>query len=116
VILFNISNRYYDLGPVLKATASELKILAAMKDDTRKKLEPYQYRSIYLAVTRSPGRLESLLKRDWKKLENGDGLKETKAWTDDHINIISSLKIFTDNPVMTAAGLKQALKIYWANF
>jgi len=115
VILFHISNRYYDLRPVLKAAASELKLLGAVKDDTRATHESYQCRSIYMAITKSPERLESLLQRDWRKLENGDGLKEAKAWTDDHINIVSSLNIWTDGPLNVAAGLKQKFISYWEN-
>jgi len=66
-------------------------LLGATKDVGQSKLEPYQYHSVYVAVTRSPGRLESLLKRGWKQFGDGDGLKETKAWTDDRVNIISPL-------------------------
>lgn len=116
VIVFHISNRYYDLRPVLKATAADLNLLGAMKNSNQAKLEPYQAHATCVAVTRSPGRLESLLNRNWQQFEHGDGLKEAKGWTDDHINILSSFNKWSDEPVMAAAVLKQKFKDYWAKY
>ena len=93
VTVFHISNRYYDLRPVLKTIAAELKLLGAVREPGQSKLKPYQIASEYVAITRSPERLEPLLKRGWKQFKDGDGLKESKIWTDDHINIISPLNL-----------------------
>ena len=114
VIVFHVSNRYYDLRPVLKGIAAELKLLGATKDDRRTIIKPYQDNSIYMAVTRSPEQIEPLVKRGWKQLGNGDGLKHAEAWTDDHINIIGALNDWSAEPVWIGAVLKQKFKAYWA--
>jgi spermidine synthase len=113
VIVFHVSNRYYDLRPVLKAITVELKLLGAVQYSDQSKLKRYQYSSTYVALTRSSGRLEPLLKYGWKKFEKGDGLKVTKAWTDDHINIIRSLM---GDWGWLAGEWKQRLEIYRAKY
>ena len=92
IIVFHVSNRFYDLRPVLASAATELKVAGAMRFSDPRGLKSYESPSSWVVFARSSERLEPLLKRGWKKFENGDGLKVTKAWTDDHINIISSFK------------------------
>jgi hypothetical protein len=113
IMVFNMSNRYYDLRPVLKATATELGLRGAMKGSDWTRLEPYQAVSSYVVLTRSPERLEPLVKRGWKQFRNGDGLEQTGIWTDNHINIIGSLKLgsgWTNEFVEMAERLKQIFR------
>ena len=92
VILFHISNRYYELRPVIKATSSGLKLYGAINvPPTRDKLKAYENATWCVVLARNPERLQPLLDRGWKLLGNDDGLNEAAPWTDDYINILSPL-------------------------
>jgi hypothetical protein len=92
IILFHISNRYYDLRPVLKSTAATLGLSGAMNDRAKGGKERVYYRSsqcVVLAV--NPMRLRLLIDRGWRAFGKGDGLKDVAPWTDDYINVLASL-------------------------
>ena len=92
IILFHISNRYYNLRPVIKSTSAALHLFGAMNPIADKeKLKRYQEAPDCVAIARNPGRLQSLMERGWVRFSNHDGLFEVKPWTDDHINIIKPL-------------------------
>lgn len=92
IILFHISNRYYNLRPVIKSTSATLHLFGAMNPiGDKKKLMRYQESANCVAIARNSVRLQSLIERGWKRFGNKDGLPGTKPWTDDHINIIKPL-------------------------
>ena len=90
LILFHISNRYYDLRPVLKAMASDLKWHGAMnipKSDDR----PYNHPPQCVAMSRNVNTLRPLLDRGWVLFGSEDGLEKVAPWTDDYVNILAPL-------------------------
>jgi len=92
IMLFHLSNRYYDLRPVVKATALELGLYGAMnRQDKKKQLNIYQKPTHCVALARRAEYLQPLIGKGWIALDGNDGLKEMSAWTDDYINIIAPL-------------------------
>jgi hypothetical protein len=93
VILFHVSNRYYELRPVIKAVAAQLGLAGAINVPTPKtELKANQSATWCVVLARNPGRLAALVKKGWIPLGPGDGLKETAPWTDDYINIMLPLR------------------------
>jgi len=94
IILFHISNRYYDLRPVLKATASTLGLYGAVNDmaKTSRVQAPY-YDGQWVALSIDPDRLRPLTDQDWRAFGKGDGLKDMAPWTDDYINVLAAARI-----------------------
>ncbi|HNY27011.1 MAG TPA: fused MFS/spermidine synthase [Candidatus Sumerlaeota bacterium] len=91
VILFHISNRFYDLRPVLKANTAELGLSCAyrtMDTDETETDEYYYLSSTYVAVTPSARTLDFLADRDWNVVGEDDGLEVVKPWSDDYMNIL----------------------------
>ncbi len=92
VILFHVSNRNYELRPVVKSLSQELKLFGARKKKKKKEdLKPYQESTKCVVLTRDPDRLAPLLKRGWLMLGENDGLSTMPVWTDEHINILYPL-------------------------
>jgi len=92
IILFHISNRYYNLRPVIKSTSAALKLFGVMNPIARKeKIRKYQNPADCVAVARNPVRLRALIDRGWARFSDEDGLSKIKPWTDDYINIIRPL-------------------------
>lgn len=92
IMLFHISNRYYDLRPVIKSTASTLKLFGAMNVPVSKeRLESFQEPDQCVVLTRSPDRLEPLVNRGWIGMGQADGLEQIAPWTDDYINVLAPL-------------------------
>ena len=97
IILFHISNRFYDLRPVLKSTSSTLGLFGAMNDRGKKSKVKAQYiEGQWVALAVDSMRLRPLIDRGWIALGKGDGLKDMAPWTDDHINVLGTCGI-TDN-------------------
>ena len=93
VILFHVSNRYYELRPVVKATALELGLHGAINiPPTRDKLETYQSSVWCVALARDPKDLQPLLKLGWVRFGKDDGLSDMAPWSDDYINILAPLR------------------------
>jgi len=92
LILFHVSNRYYELRPVIKAAAMDMNLCGAinvpMKSD---KLKPYDVPTTCLVLARSPKNLQPLIEQGWVMLGNNDGLVDMAYWTDDYINILAPL-------------------------
>ncbi len=103
IIILHISNRYFDLEPVIAATAdaSELKsrvyhYLKGLDPETDK---PYQLSTSWVALAKSDLVLDQILaaspsvnpveKNSWKKLTVDP---EIKVWTDDYSHVLSTLK------------------------
>jgi hypothetical protein len=86
----HISNGYYDLRPVLRATAARLGLAGAHVtriDGLARDQEPSQY----VALARDAKRLEPLLARGWTRLAADDALAGATPWTDDHVNVLEAL-------------------------
>lgn len=92
VILFHVSNRYYELRPMVKATSAGLNLHGAINvPATRDKIKQYQNVTWCVVLARHPERLKALVNRGWVKLGEHDGLNRTSPWTDDYINILAPL-------------------------
>ncbi len=91
VILFHVSNRFYDLKPVLKANAAKLGLHSAYRtmdtEDTETD-EYYYMSSTYMAVTPSENTLDFLAERDWTVVGEDDGMEVLNPWSDDYMNIL----------------------------
>jgi hypothetical protein len=91
VILFHISNRYYDLRAMVKSTAAQLNLAGTMNIPNQTHLRPNEISPQCVILARNPERLEPLLARGWVPFGKGDGLNESAPWTDDYINILAPL-------------------------
>jgi hypothetical protein len=92
LILFHISNRYYDLRGVIKSTLAQLNLPGAMNVLVpMNRLLAHEAPSQCVVVARNPENLQPLLKRGWIALGAGDGLPQCSPWTDDYINILAPL-------------------------
>ena len=89
VILFHVSNRYYELRPILKAVAEQMGLAGAVNVPTPKtELKANQSATWCVALSRRPDRLKKLVDRGWLPFGSGDGLRKATPWTDDYINIL----------------------------
>ena len=94
IILFHISNRYYDLRPVLKSTASTLGLFGAMNELGKKNKAKAPYvNEQWVALAVDSRRLRPLIDRGWRAIGKGDGLKDMAPWTDDYINVLAACRI-----------------------
>jgi spermidine synthase len=92
LILFHISNRYYELRPVVKAAASDMNLYGAINNPIKNdKLKPYEVPTYCVVLARNPERFHHLLKQGWLMLGKNDGLVDMAFWTDDYINILAPL-------------------------
>jgi hypothetical protein len=93
LVVFNISNRYFDLGPVLARIAAQEGLAGAERADTA--LSPQEQSggelpSTWVAVARSPQDLGDLrTAAGWTPIGNGAG---TSLWTDDYTNLLGTLR------------------------
>jgi hypothetical protein len=93
IILFHISNRYYDLRAVIKSTSAQLKLFGVLNNPLAQSLPPpYVISSQCVVLARNPERLKPLLALGWTAFGDGDGLDESTPWTDDYINILAPLR------------------------
>ncbi len=94
ILLFHISNRYYDLRPVLKSTASTLGLFGAMNNSGKKRKVKLPYvDGEWVALAVDSTRLRPLIDRGWIAFRKGDGLKDMAPWTDDYINVLGAFLI-----------------------
>ena len=90
LIVLHLTNRYYDLRPVVKAILAELKLAGAMKLSTLSSSDTYMpIATLYLVVAPDAGDLKPFLAQGWTGLGEKDGLPPGTAWTDDYINILA---------------------------
>ena len=91
LLIFHVSNRYYELRPVIKAIARDLNLHGATNISLAKdQLRPEQLDTMCVALTVNRESLQPLLDTGWV-LFGEDGLKEMAPWTDDYINILEPL-------------------------
>jgi hypothetical protein len=92
IVLFHISNRYYDLRSVLKSNASHLGLHGAMnilsEDD---QATPTKTPAQCVAIVTSQSALERLVGIGWQSFGDDDGLEDVRPWIDQHINILVPL-------------------------
>jgi len=92
LILFHVSNRFYELRPVLKAVAGKFNLYGAFNiRASQDKLQPYKLDPICVVITRNLANLKPLLDRGWKVFGKSDGMTECSPWSDDYINMILPL-------------------------
>lgn len=92
LLLFHISNRYYDLRPLMKALGEQFQLQGVMNTPSCQKAPgPYNCYAQCVVLSRSAKNLQPLKDRGWIALGAGDGLAKTVAWSDDYINILSPL-------------------------
>lgn len=93
VIMFNISNRYFDLGPSLAAVAEAEGLEAyslLFKPDTTK--NPYLLMSKWMAIPMSREQGNELVAMGWTKLE-----PSPRVWTDAHSSLLTAISINITN-------------------
>jgi hypothetical protein len=113
IILFHISNRYYDLRSVIKSTSAQLKLFGAMNLPLPQSLpQPYVVPSQCVVLARNPERLKPLLARGWMAFGEGDGLDKPTPWTDDYINLLAPLgaKLWP-NPAKVGKSMQAAARL-----
>jgi hypothetical protein len=91
-ILFHVSNRYYELRPVIKAATQSMKLHAVTNRPVEKKyLESYQIPPQCVVLANHLETLKPLLDQGWLMLDKDDRFETSAAWTDDYINILAPL-------------------------
>lgn len=90
LLLLHVSNRYYELRPVLLANATALGLSGAYVARTRD-LASDQDASRYAALAREPRRLDELIDRGWTPLRPDPARKSIAPWTDDRVNVVEAL-------------------------
>lgn len=91
-ILFHVSNRYYELRPVILSTAKLLNLFAVYNvPATSDKLKVYENAAWCVVLASNPERLIPLLRLGWLVLEKNGEFGEVLPWTDDYINILAPL-------------------------
>jgi hypothetical protein len=92
VVLFHVSNRNYEIRPVIKAIARDLKVFGVRNIPIPKKnLKSHQNATKCVVLTKDPQRLEPFLRRGWVPLESADGFATMSPWTDEYVNILHPL-------------------------
>jgi hypothetical protein len=94
VLAFHISNRYFDLPPVLSRLARDMQMVAYF--GISKNVSPAEQlqgkeESVWVIMARKPGDIESLTHD--KRWLPADSNVTGAAWTDDYANVLGSLMI-----------------------
>ncbi|MBX9694744.1 MAG: fused MFS/spermidine synthase [Cyanobacteria bacterium] len=85
VLALHISNKYFDLRPVVASAAAELGLPALLK---RTKSKITGYLSVWVMLPKSKEDRETLLKKGWQKLETPSNFR---LWTDDYSSPLTVL-------------------------
>lgn len=92
LMLFHLSNRYYDLRPVVKAIAGKLCLKGVVKVSGPDPADGrYRLTTVYVALAAEPGRLAALKERGWIPFGTEDGIAACRPWTDDYVNVLVPL-------------------------
>jgi len=89
ILAFNISNRFFDLAPLLGALAKTHSLQAYIKYDYTPK-SAYAFASAWVIMARefTPEQRKGLRESEWKKLPESSAA----VWTDQYSNILSYIK------------------------
>lgn len=93
LLVLHLSNRYFNLPPVVAAAARELGIFGAARLHDGSVVAGTQlpiYGSMVVALSRSPDALAPLLDIGWRRLKPIAGVE---AWTDDWSDLLSTLAL-----------------------
>jgi hypothetical protein len=92
LICLHISNRYYDLRSVIKATAARLNLAGAVNlRPPNPRLTSLGGRRTIMDLSRDPERLQPLLAEGWTAFGKDDHLTDGTPWTDDYVNLLAPL-------------------------
>ena len=99
ILGFHLSNRYYDLRPVLKAAADELGLHGMYKRSARRDgLEDYEAPSLVYALSSDPNAVAPLVELGWLDPESSNEIADVALWTDDYVNLMVPLyEVFTND-------------------
>jgi spermidine synthase len=87
LLLFNISNRYLRLEPVLAALAQDAGLVGLVRHDSEESNVPGKTQSSWVLLAERPEDLPQL-PPGWRRLENTTG---AAPWTDDYSNLLSTI-------------------------
>jgi len=90
ILVLHITNRYYDLRAVLKATAA-VDGWSGVFDGPREVIDPLSSPAMCVVLARDPGTLQGLRDRGWRSFGPTDGLPDVRPWTDDYVNMFGAL-------------------------
>lgn len=89
VLVFHLTNRYYDLLPVIQSTSASLGLYGAMKKTILQREEYLgQIRTDYVILAKNRDILEKLRDRNWIGWNHQDRSTLCRPWTDDYVNIL----------------------------
>ncbi len=92
LLICHISNRFYDLRPVLKAGGAALGLHAAFRlPKPAGRLAPLEFASSYQVLSRDAPRIGALVARGWTPIGSGDALPRLRPWSDDFVNVLAPL-------------------------
>jgi spermidine synthase len=96
ILVFHISNRIFDLAPVLTRVARDLGVPARLSsaEDANDASGATQIKlpSLWLAMSRDPDRLRSLEARGWRSMEVSPEEAGRAPWTDQRVDLLSALR------------------------
>jgi spermidine synthase len=92
ILVFHVSNRYYDLIPVLKAAAAARGLSVITNTPNSKTAYPLHIDPKVVVMARSEKRLSELLTRPhWWRLEGARDIAVFEPWTDDYVSVLGAL-------------------------
>lgn len=92
LLVVHVSNRFYDLRPVLKAATQAWGLAAVATVHAQMGKDKLHIDPWVVVLARRPERLAPLLAQgSWFALGDGDGLPTVRVWSDDYINILAPL-------------------------
>jgi len=90
VIVFHISNRYFDLASNISTTANELNLKNAYIATPKKDVPKYGIATKWIVLTKKGQTLSTLYNKGFIEYETSN---KEKVWTDNYTNILSTLLI-----------------------
>lgn len=92
VLVFHVSNRYYDLIPVLKAAAAAKGLSVVANTPKTNTGYPLHIDPKVVVMAWSQDRLDRLLSLgNWKLLDRNTEATKLEPWTDDHVSVLGAL-------------------------
>lgn len=92
LLIFHITNRFFDLRPVLLTLAESRGLHAICRISRREYSNKHHKDPSVIVMSRDIRRLQSLLKDPkWFALDNDKSIERYSAWTDDHINVLAPI-------------------------
>lgn len=90
LLVFHVSNRYYDLRPILKAAAQSRRLAAVTTMKSEKTSDhPLRINPVVVVLAQRPELISPLLvDGQWSVLGTDDSLPEVGVWTDDYVTTL----------------------------